>query len=216
MAEPVKRHYNSPLRERQRLETRRRIRDAAMDLFLERGYPGTTIEAIASAAGVAPDTVYATFSTKRAGLKELMDVAIAGDDSDVPVAAREGARAVGRETDQRRQIATFAASTTSRLERSRPLDDIMRSAAAVDAEVAGVRDDLQLRQRRAGTRALVSMLAKNGPLREGLGDEDAASVVWALASPEVYRMLRVDSGWTVEQYVRWLTATLTDALLPDG
>ena len=61
----AKRPYRSPLREAQAAATRTRILDAALDTFLERGYAGTSVAAIARAAGVSPETVYATFGTKR-------------------------------------------------------------------------------------------------------------------------------------------------------
>src|SRR5688572_16279805 len=44
--------------------TRRRIVDRAHELFSELDYAGTTMEAIADAAGVAPQTVYYVFGTK--------------------------------------------------------------------------------------------------------------------------------------------------------
>src|SRR5260370_17833852 len=52
--------------------TRRRIRDAARRLFVERGYVATTIEAIAGEAGVAVPTVYLAFGTKPALLAALL------------------------------------------------------------------------------------------------------------------------------------------------
>lgn len=213
MAGPVKRRYRSPLREQQRRETRRRIRDAAAALFLERGYPATTMEAVAAAAGVAADTVYAVFSSKRALLKEVMDVTIAGDDRALAIAEREEALAAQREPDHRRQLAIFAAGFTDRMERARPLDDVMRGAAAVDAEVAALREDMQQRQRRQGMRMFIATLTASGPLREGLTEDDATTLLWTLASPEVHRLLRVDSGWTRERYRDWLQDTLVRTLL---
>ena len=53
-------------RQRQALQTRRLISEAARDLFLERGYAATTMDAIAGEAGVAVSTVYAIFKNKRA------------------------------------------------------------------------------------------------------------------------------------------------------
>ncbi len=50
--------------------TRRRMLDAAHDLFVARGYTATTIGAIAERARVAPQTIYFTFTNKRALLKE--------------------------------------------------------------------------------------------------------------------------------------------------
>jgi TetR/AcrR family transcriptional regulator of autoinduction and epiphytic fitness len=60
-----KRTYDSSLRKQQASQTRMRILDAAQKRFAERGYAASTIESIASAAGVAVDTVYATFGSKR-------------------------------------------------------------------------------------------------------------------------------------------------------
>ena len=68
--------------------TRRRIVDAATALFLERGYAGATMRAIAAAAGVAVPTVELGFGTKATLLKAAIDVAIAGDDEPVPVLDR--------------------------------------------------------------------------------------------------------------------------------
>src|SRR5918999_730393 len=58
-------------RQRQALQTRRLIVDAATKLFLERGYGVTTMDAIAAEAGVAVSTVYAIFKNKRAFLREI-------------------------------------------------------------------------------------------------------------------------------------------------
>ena len=57
MAEQA-RSYSSTLRADQARRTRRRIVDAAAELFAEHGYAGTTIDAIATAAGVSRKTVF--------------------------------------------------------------------------------------------------------------------------------------------------------------
>ena len=76
--------------------TRRRIIDAATALFLERGYAGATVRAIAETAGVAVPTVELGFGTKARLLKAAIDVAIAGDDEPVPVLDRAWAEAARR------------------------------------------------------------------------------------------------------------------------
>ncbi len=45
---------------------RRRIEEAALRCFAERGYPGTSVAAIAAAAGTAPGNVYRYFPSKEA------------------------------------------------------------------------------------------------------------------------------------------------------
>ncbi|HEV2920937.1 MAG TPA: TetR/AcrR family transcriptional regulator, partial [Actinomycetota bacterium] len=52
-------------RQEQARRTRRAILDAAGHLFVERGYAATTMTAIAQAAGVALDTVYAAVGPSR-------------------------------------------------------------------------------------------------------------------------------------------------------
>jgi hypothetical protein len=108
----------------------------------------------------------------------------------------------------------FAAGITGQLEQIRPMDDVLRSAAAVDPAAAQLRDDLQLRQRKEAMRAVISWVAAHGPLREGVTDEDAAAVVWTLTSPEVHRMLRDSWGWSREHYQVWLRDTFISTLLP--
>lgn len=214
MPKAVKRPYNSPLRAEQARQTRRRAIDAARRLFLANGYPRTTIAAVAAEAGIAADTVLHLFGSKRGLLKEVMDVVIGGDDEDVALLERPEPQAVRLETDQRKQIAGFAAGITGQLERVRPMDDILRGAAAVDADVAALRDDLQLRQRRNAMATVAGWIAARGPLRDGLDVDGAAAIVWTLTSPEVHYMLRVQWDWSADTYREWLRTTLESSLLP--
>ncbi len=62
--------------------TRRRIVDAATELFVAEGYGATTLEQIAARAGVAVQTVYFHFGNKRTVLKEAVDVAAVGVDQE--------------------------------------------------------------------------------------------------------------------------------------
>jgi AcrR family transcriptional regulator len=211
----VKRVYRSPLRAEQARQTRRRILDAAQRLFLDQGYPATSVGSIASAAQVAQDTVYSLFGSKRNLLKELMDMVVGGDDSDVRVVDRPDPQLVRKERDQRRQLAMFAAGIVHRIEAARPLDDILRSAAEVDTEVAALRKDLQLRQRRSAMGIVAGWLAENGRLRDRLTVSDAADIMWTLTSPEVHRLLRDSRGWPRARFARWLEDTLVRTLLPD-
>jgi AcrR family transcriptional regulator len=214
MSVKPQRAYRSPLRAAQARETRLRVVESARELFLEQGYPKTTIAAVASRAGVSPDTIYSTIGSKIALLREVLDTVIGGDDEDVALLDRSGPQAVRAEPDQRRQLAMFATGITDQLERVRPVDDVLRSAAAVDPAAAELRADLQLRQRKSAMRAVVSWVGAHGPLRDDLSAEDAASVVWTLTSPEVHLLLRDSCGWSRKRYEHWLAGTLVDGLLP--
>jgi AcrR family transcriptional regulator len=214
MSEPVKpRAYHSPLRAEKARRTRLRVLEAATRLFLERGYPKTTLAAVGAGADVAADTVLHLFGSKRALLKEVMDTVIGGDDEATALLERQDPQAMRAEPDQHRQLAMFAAGITAQLERIRPLDDILRSAAAVDEDAAALREDLQLRQRRSAMLAVAGWVAANGPLADHTVDE-AAAIIWTLTSPEVHYMFRESCGWPAQSYQDWLETTLRRTLLP--
>ena len=85
MSDTVKGNSGPPTTraERARL-TRRRIIDAAAELFVERGYGATMLDQVAERAGVAVQTVYFHFGNKSTLLKRALDVAAVGDDEPVP------------------------------------------------------------------------------------------------------------------------------------
>src|SRR5690348_18283426 len=83
MAEDVKRHYDNSRRLAQVRANRLRVIDAARRLFIERGYPATTIEAVAEAADVALPTLYRLFGSKRELLKAVLDTSFGGDDEPI-------------------------------------------------------------------------------------------------------------------------------------
>jgi len=215
MADDVKRRrrYESPIRQEQARETRLRILGAARRLFLARGYVATTVGAIAQEAGVAAQTVYGVFGSKRAVLTALMDVSIGGDDRPVAVLERAEPQRMREETDQRRQLAMMAHGIRLILERAGPVFDVMRGAAAADPEIATLYRHLQEERLRNMTR-VVAWVAEKGPLRDGLTIPDAADIVWTFTSADVHRLLTVERGWTAERYERWLGDALVAALLP--
>ena len=206
------RRYVSGVRQDQARRTRLRILDAAHRLFSKDGYARTTIERIAAEAGVAIDTVYAVFGSKRAVLSGLMERQVGGDDQPIAMLDRPEPQSVRREPNQRRQLARFVAGVSDAIERSRPIDDIMRSAAAIDPEISTLRGNMQEERFRNMT-TLVRWLRANGTLRSQRSVEEAAAIVWTLTSPEVHHLLRVDRGWSPERFRDWLGDTLARTLI---
>ena len=107
---------------------------AAGQLFLERGYGATTMDAISDLADVPPATVYRLFSSKSGILKALLDVSIAGDDEEVPVAERPDVRSLVDEPDPARQLAGFVAVVARVNARVGPLYQMLVSAAGTDPD----------------------------------------------------------------------------------
>jgi hypothetical protein len=89
----------------------------------------------------------------------------------------------------------------------------MRGAATTESEIASLLAGL-LNARHENLRIFVQWLQHCGPLRANLSEGAATDTVWTITSAEVHYLLRVDRGWTVEQYTHWLGDILISTLLP--
>jgi AcrR family transcriptional regulator len=218
MEQPVKRRrvYDSPRRREQAMATRRAILDAARALFIERGYVATTIDAIAASATVSPETVYSTFGTKGSLLSALVDVSIAGGDDAPPILDQAWVQEMRKEPDPRRRLLILAANGTSILERRAPVDEVVRGAAAADPEMATLWKRGKA-QRFAGQRALLQMVVGAADLRVNMDLDTAAEILYAIGSPEIYRLLVADRGWSSSRFEHWYADMLAHSLLdPTG
>jgi AcrR family transcriptional regulator len=186
--------------------------DAARTLFLERGYGATTIEALSALADVPPATVYRLFSSKSGILKALLDVSIVGDDEAVPLARRPHVQALLGDPDPTVQLAGFVTIAADVNSRVAPIYRTLVSAAGSDPDAAALLDELT-QQRQEGQRLITRSLVRAGALRDDVRERDAADVVHALMSPEVYRLLVVDRRWKLDRYERWLTGILSEQLI---
>jgi AcrR family transcriptional regulator len=207
-----KRPYSSAVRQEQAARTRVRILEAAGHLFESNGYARTTITAIAQQAGVANDTVYATFGSKARILTALIDERLAAGTGVGNVLDRPEAQAVRGQPDQRDQLHLFARDMAAISTRVRPLFEILRTASAVEPDMAAVHAEMDA-YRLANMRTAAAWIAAHGPLRVDV--ERAGETIWVLASPDVARMLCEGQGWSQDQYADWLEDTLVRILLPD-
>jgi AcrR family transcriptional regulator len=208
-----KRKYSSAVRDEQAARTRARILDAASDLFLERGYARTTMKDIAERAAVARDTVHAIFGNKARVLTALIDVRLVPDAGVDNITQRPDALAIRDEPDQRKQIELFANFIAGISTGIRPVFEILRTASAVEPEMAKVFEEMD-RYRMINMQTYAKWIAARGPLR--VNTRRAGEIIWAIASPDVSRMLCEEIGWTESQHARWLADTLIRTLLPDN
>jgi AcrR family transcriptional regulator len=208
----VKTGRASPAPQARTRRTRAAVIEAARTLFAERGYAATTVEAISDRSDTPQATVYRLFSSKLGILKALLDVSIAGDDEAVAMLDRPQVRAVLTDTDPDQQLAGFAALVRALMARTAPMHRLLADAARSDRDAATLLADIA-RQRHEGQRRVARSLARSGALRTGLRERDAADVIHALASPEVYGLLVLDRGWSGDRYERWLAGILSDQLL---
>jgi AcrR family transcriptional regulator len=192
--------------------TRAAVVDAARARFLERGYAATTIESISETSDTPQATVYRLFSSKLGILKAVLDVSITGDDATVAMADRPNVRALLADDDPRNQLAGFAALLRDLMTRTAPVHRIVADAARSDEGAAALLADIA-RQRHEGQQRVARSLARSGALRSGLRPRDAADIIHALASPEVYGLLVLDRRWSGARYEHWLQSLLADQLL---
>ena len=190
-------------RQRQALETRQTIARAARDLFAERGYAATSIDAVAAKAGVAERTVYAIFGTKKAILGAICDEWLA--EAGVMETAAEGLK----EASLQRRLALAAHASRRQWESERGVRAMLEGAAAADAEVArmlsGWKDDR--------ARSLHSIvIGCESDLKAGVEPERAGAIIRALSSAEIYAELVAGEGWTPDEYEAWLRDLLAGLL----
>ena len=212
MPSPVKRRYDSTRRREAAARTRTAILDAARALFAERGYTATPMTAIADRAGVALDTVYAAVGRKPALARLLVETAITGSDHAVPAEQRDYVRAIQAAPDAQTKIALYAAAITEIAPRMALVRSIIQQAAPTEPELAALWTEIAER-RAANMRLFVADLARMHPLR--LDPGEAADIVWATNSAEMYQLLVGQRGWTPQRYERFL-ADAWRRLLLDG
>lgn len=198
------RRYDSPLRARRAAETKAALIRAATELFVVDGWAATGMRDVARAAGVAVETLYSHYPSKRALLDAVVDRAAAGDEAPVAVAERPEFRAIGRGRRADR-IAAAAAIVSAINARTAPFARLIRDAAVGDPEIAGMLRATRERQR-ADVAAGVGLVLGRPPT-----DQECYGV-WALVSPEVFLLLVHEAGWLVDEYERWVTEVLARTL----
>ena len=211
MPRPVKsRAYDNSRRRGASDERRERILAASRELFVERGYPRTTMSAISERAGVALDTVYVLVGRKPALFRLLIETAISGADEAIPAAERDYVRAIRAEPSATGKLALYADTLPAIQARLAPLVAVLQAAAAAEPELDQLWSEVSER-RASNMRRLAAELAETGHLLVPL--EEAADVIWATNSPELYLLLVHQRGWAPERYRDWLLASWQRLLL---
>lgn len=195
-------------------ETRSSIVSAAAELFAERGYAGTTIEAIAAGAGVVVQTIYNSIGPKSAVLSAVLDQAAAGGEAPqtVPDFMRQRAEAT---RDAEGMIEVLADWFAEALPRTSEVFGIIRQAAAYDDDIA------ELEQRRAEQRfrnylEAARQLAER-PGCVALPADEIAATIWSIGHPQTYLFLTDVAGWDLGRYRDWVARSLlTNLTETDG
>ncbi|MFD7685643.1 TetR/AcrR family transcriptional regulator [Streptomyces sp. NPDC059781] len=195
-------------------ETRRRIIEAAGALFVEQGYGATKLQEIADRAGVAVQTVYFVFRNKPSLLKELVDVTIAGDDEPVPTMERPWFTEVTTAPTAESALAALVAGTRRTLERVAAVNEMVRAATATNPEIRELWPDRTDPRYTVIATAAKSLTEKPGA-RTAVPVEEAADIIYAILSPELFLVLTRDRAWPPAKWEQWAYDTLGSQLLAD-
>ena len=210
-AESRTRSYRSALRQRQAAETRRRVVDAAAEVFSENGFQAATFAQIAKRAGVSIETVQ-KHGPKTALMWAAVEVASFGVEGEIDIShTTQGAAMIeARDPEGFAQIVGETILTIN--EPAAGVWTALTGAAHGDSELRG-----HLVERLAGIRAQIGnvlrVVAERGWLRTDVPFDDLVEACCVLTSVETYvRFVRLD-GKSHDEYKAFVTRTIRDTLL---
>ena len=192
-----------------REDTRQRILEAARGLLESAPGAPVSMSEIAAAAGVTRQLLYFHFENRTALLLELGRLIDAGARTPELQAtidnARDGRAALKAAVRVQAAIKPKIRGVVTSLELLRLIDD---AAAAACEE----REDARLGR----CRAVIDRLAAEGRLAPEWRRETAAELLWSMTSLRAWEDLVHRRGWTDGGWIRWTTAALEAALVPEG
>jgi AcrR family transcriptional regulator len=191
-------------RQRQAQETKDRVIAAARSLMAAKGWAATTIDAIASEAGVAPQTIYAAFGNKRALLEGMRHAMLR--DSKIPELMADASA----EPSASRRLGLWAQLVRQQMETSYDVISIHRQAAASDPKVAAAYRKVLDNRARTLADFIHDLRADLAP---GIDEATASDLLWCFSNEDIYRELVEERGWSADRYQQWLAATLVAQLI---
>jgi AcrR family transcriptional regulator len=203
------RSYDSSGRRAEAARRRQRVLAAALELFLGDGYAATTVAAVAEAADVSPETLYKTFGGKSGIVRALREEALLGAG---PVPAETRSDRLRDTTDPRVVVRGWSRLSIEVAPRVVPILMLVRDAAVGDPAMRQMFVDMDA-DRHARMTENAGYLADGGHLRAGITRQAAADVLFAASAPEMYELLVIRRGWTMDRYADFVYDTICNSLL---
>ncbi|WP_348787444.1 TetR family transcriptional regulator [Leifsonia sp. NPDC080035] len=200
------RPYRSSLRQEQAQQTRRRILEAAGEVFSARGYASASLADIAAAAGVSVESVK-VHGPKRALLLASFELSFGGEAGEASLTERPEIAEIAAILDPEGMLAALVPVIADANARTSGLWATFTAAARDDAEVGAALSGL-LERRHADYGRMVDLLAERGMAgAAALKPADRRRLADALSfvmSPEGHQQLVGESGWSHRAYTDWL------------
>lgn len=143
----------------------------------------------------------------------LAAAALSGPSRSIASAALIRRPTTGTTADPVTLVSGWARLATEVAPRVAPVLLLARAAAQSDPRMREEYDAMTataLRRMQDNARALAAI----GGVREGISVGEAGDVLFAVSSLEMYELLVIRRGWSVERYSTYLRETITHALLP--
>lgn len=109
-------------------------------------------------------------------------------------------------------IGALVASTLRTLERVAAIDEMVRAAAATNPEIRELWPDETDPRYTVISTAAKALTVKPGA-RPALSAGEAADIIYAMLSPELFLVLTRDRAWPADKWERWTYDTLCSQLL---
>ncbi|CAM5642289.1 MULTISPECIES: TetR/AcrR family transcriptional regulator [Streptomyces] len=201
-----KRPYVSPLRAEAAARTRELILSRATALFAERGYGRVAVADIASAAGVAPKTVFASVGSKSDILYLIVDQGVTAS------GYREAMEEILALRTPQAVLAALARGTRAGNESQYPVHEAIRKALPVHEDGEALWDRATAAYRDA-LRAVAGHLHTLKPA-PSCPERETADLLWYWFGPVGWHALVVETGWTWDRAEEFLHRTAVRTLLP--
>ena len=203
------RAYDASNRRAAAARRRQDVLDAARELMLRDGYAATTVTAIATRAGVSPETLYKGFGGKPGIVRALYRNALEGGGQE---SAEERSNRLRGVSTGHELVAGWAELAKEVAPRGAPLQVLVREAAASDPRARAIWEEMEhsrLTRMRDNARALVA----TGDVRPGLTLRDVTDVLYTVSSSEMFELLVMRRRWSAHRFARFQRAMMAGALL---
>jgi AcrR family transcriptional regulator len=199
------RKYEQRLRAESAEETRRRILDVLYERLREAPSEPVSVNEIARRARVARSTVYLVFGS-RAGLFDALTVDL------LRGGGYERIVDAVRHPDAREHLRGGLEGGVEMYAAHRDVFRVLFSMGQLDADGVGQAVQRSEQMRSEGMAHLAGRLAEQGILRADVTVDEAAHVIWVLASFDSFDLLYTGRGLPAEEVARILVATAEHAL----
>jgi AcrR family transcriptional regulator len=205
-----RRGYDASNRRARAQERRLLVLRVAEEMFLRDGYGGVTVRAVAEATGTSIETIYKTYGGKAGLVAAIQEAALEGS-GPVPAPDRSDAMSA-REPDADLMLGHWAELSKEVAPRVSPIMLLVRSAAVSDPQMAALQQQMAAQRRERMTHNAARLLA-TGEVRPQLTHDQVRDVLYTYTAPELFEIVVLEGGWTLQQYAEFLHRGLRGQLL---